>query len=176
MAGKEGAVGAGSGFGGAKDADVVIKVAVERMGVDEVIELDGTKEIADAVADTGLRNFLAKRKGRSEGSPIRAAENSTQNVHHNREAVALVPTAVAVGTQRQERAPVDHLIRIRGSAAFVVDGPAFRNRLAAPARYFDFSVGCGAGGHINHNGRLLVAGETDGNGIGTEHALGAPQS
>src|SRR5260370_7285649 len=102
-------------------------------------------------------------------------KNARENVHHNREGVALMPTAVAVGTQRQERAPVDHLIRIRGSAAFAVDGPAFRNRLAAPARYFDFSVGCAAGGHINPNGRLLLARETDANAIATEHSPAPPQ-
>src|SRR2546422_4472569 len=132
VAGQEGPVGAGSGFGGAKDADVVVNLALERIAVDEAVDLHSTKEMADAIADAALGNFLTKSKGRSERPPIRAAENAAEDVHHNGETVALVPAAVAIGTQRQKRAAVDHIIRIACSPALAVDGPALGNALAAP--------------------------------------------
>src|SRR5260370_18049515 len=144
IAGQERPVGTGCRFGGAKSADVIVNLALERIAVNETVDLHSAKEMSDAVADTALGNFLAKRKRRSERSPIRAAENAAQNVHHDGEAIALVPAALAVGTQRQERTPVDHVVRIRRGAALSVDGPALGNGVAAPTCYFDFSVSCTA--------------------------------
>src|SRR5713226_10628256 len=131
--------------------------------------------MTDALADAAFRNFLTKSKRRREWPPIRAAENAAKNVDHDRETVAFVSAAVAVGTERQERAAADHVIRVGRSAALAVDGPAFGNGLAAPSCYFDFSVSGGAGGQVNHDGRLFLAGETDGDGVGAQHAFGAPQ-
>src|SRR5713226_1963398 len=154
VAGQEGPGGAGGGLGGAKDANVVVNLALEGIAVDEAVNLHGAKEMADAVADAALRNFLAKSKGRCERPPIRTAENAAKDIHHDGETVAFVSTAVAIGTKRQKRSACDHVIRIGCSAAFSVDCPALGNRLGAPLSHFDFSIGGGAGGHVNHDGRL----------------------
>src|SRR5258708_10063763 len=100
VAGQEGPAGARSRFGGAKSADVVVNLALERIAVNEAVDLHSAKEMSDAVADTTLGNFLAKRKGRRKRPPIRAAENTAQDVHHNREAVTFVPAALAIRTKR----------------------------------------------------------------------------
>jgi len=86
-----------------------------------------------------------------------------------------VPAALAVGTQRQERAAIDHVIGIRGVAPFFVDGPTNRNRLAAAARDFNFPVRGGAGGHVDDDRRLILAGKRDGDRIGAQHPFRAPQ-
>src|SRR5712664_1861235 len=96
VAGQEGPVGAGSGFGGAKGADVIVNLALEGIPVDETVDLHGPKEMPDTVADAALRNFLAKSERRRERSPIRPAENTAENVHHNGEAVAFMSAAVAI--------------------------------------------------------------------------------
>src|SRR6266480_2343348 len=127
--------------------------------------------MADALADAAFRNFLAKGERWRKRPPIRAAENSAQDVHHNGETVAFVSAPVAIGTKRQERTSGDHVVRIGCGAALAVDGPAFGNRLAAPARNFNFSVRGGAGGHVNHDGRFFLARKGDGNGVGAEPAL-----
>src|SRR6266699_1046682 len=175
VTGQEGPVGTGRGLGGAEDANVVVNLALERIPVDEAVDLHSAKEMADPVADAALWNFLAKSKWRRERPPIRAAKNAAQDIHHNGEAVAFMSAAVAIGTERQERSSRDHVVRIGCVAALAVDGPALGNRLAAPAGYFDFSVGGGTGSHIEHDGRLLLTGETNSYGVGAEHALGAPQ-
>src|SRR5258706_16061708 len=107
--------------------------------------------MADAVADAALRDFLAKREGRRERSPIRAAESAAQNVHHNRESVAFVSAAFAVGTERQERAAVDHIVRIGCGSPLALDGPAPGDWLAQPARGFGFFLSGGAGGPVDHD-------------------------
>ena len=56
-----------------------------------------------------------------------------------------------------------------------INAPSFGDLLASPPRHFDFSVGGGAGGHVNHDGRFFLAREGDGNGVGAKHALGTPQ-
>src|ERR1700682_367631 len=175
VAGQEGSMGAGSGFGSAKDADVIVNLTLEGIPVDETVDLQRPKEMSDSVADAALWNFLAKSERRRERSPIRAAENTAEDVHHDGQAVTFMSAAVAVRTERQKRSAGDHVIRIGCGAALTVDGPALGNRVAAPARHFDFSVGGSAGGHVNHNGRLFLAGETDGNGVSAEHAFSSPQ-
>jgi len=52
--------------------------------------------MADALADAALRNFLAKGERWRKRPPIRAAENSAQDVHHNGETVAFVSAPVAI--------------------------------------------------------------------------------
>ncbi len=131
--------------------------------------------MADSLAHAAFRNFLAKSEGRRERSPIRAAENAAKNVDHHCEPVTFVSAVIAIGTERQERSAFHHVVRIGCGAALAVDGPAFGNGLAAPTRDFDFSVSGGAGGHVNHNGRLFLAWETNGDGVGAEHAFSAPQ-
>ena len=59
--------------------------------------------------------------------------------------------------------------------ALIVDAPTERNRIAFAARHFNFSVSGGARGHVDHDGWLFFSGESDGDGIGAEHALHAPQ-
>src|SRR5712664_873512 len=83
VAGQEGPVGARSGFGGAKGADVIVNLALAGIPVNETVDVHGPKEMPDAVADAALRNFLAKSERRSERSPIRPTENTAENVHHN---------------------------------------------------------------------------------------------
>src|ERR1700731_633590 len=99
--------------------------------------------MADALADAALRNFLAKSERRRKRPPIRAAENSAQDVHHNGETVTFVSAPVPIGTERQERTSVDHVIRIGCGAALAVDGPALGNRIPAPEGTFNFFVGGG---------------------------------
>src|SRR6202165_6361721 len=91
--------------------------------------------MADALADAAFRNFLPKGEGRRKRPPIRAAESTAEDVHHNGETVAFVSAPVAIGTERQERTSVDHVIRIGCGAALAVDGPALGNRLAAPGQH-----------------------------------------
>ena len=59
--------------------------------------------------------------------------------------------------------------------ALAIHGPSGGNCFASAARYFDFSVGRGASGEINHDGWLFLAGEGDGDGIGAEHTLRPPK-
>ena len=47
--------------------------------------------------------------------------------------------------------------------------------MTTTAGHLDFSVGNSARGHIDHDGRLVLAGEGDGDRVGAEPALGAPQ-
>src|SRR5258707_410812 len=175
VAGQKRPVGTGGRLGGAEDADVVVNLALERIAVDEAVDLHGAEEMADPVADAALWNFLAKSKWRRERPPIRAAKNAAPDIHHNGEAVAFMSAAFAIGTERQERSSRDHVVRIGCVAALAVPGPALGNGLSAPAGYFDFSVSGGAGGHVEHDGRLLLTGKTNGYGVGAEHTLGAPQ-
>src|SRR5437870_688650 len=127
IAGNERPLRARSRLGRAKDADVIVNPALEGIAVDEAVDLHGAKEMTDAIADATAGNFLAKGKGRREWSPIRAAKNAAQDVHHNGEAVAFVSAAFAVGTERQQRAAVDHGVWIGRIAALAVDRPAFGN-------------------------------------------------
>src|SRR5207245_11096714 len=101
IAGQERPVGARCRFGGAKNADGVVNLALERIAVNEAVDLHSAEEMSDAAADTTLGNFLAERKGRRERPPIRTAENSAEDVHHNRKAVSFMSAALAIGTKRQ---------------------------------------------------------------------------
>src|SRR5580704_16750910 len=83
--------------------------------------------------------------------------------------------AFAIGTERQKRATVNRVVRIGSVAALIVDSPADGNGLAATARHFNFAVGGCASSHVNHDGWLFFSGESDGDGIGAEHALHAPE-
>src|ERR1700719_1655639 len=103
--------------------------------------------MADALADAALRNFLPKGERRRKRPPTRAAENSAQDVHHNGKTVTFVSAPVPIGTERQERTSVDHVIRIGCGAALAVDGPALGNRLAPPGRNLHFFLSGGACGH-----------------------------
>jgi len=61
------------------------------------------------------------------------------------------------------------------SWALAINAPAGWNGLAFAAGHFDFSERGGAGSHVNHNGRLFLAGEGDGDGVGAQHAFHAPE-
>src|SRR6266850_81524 len=63
IAGDQRPAAAGSRFGGAKDADVVVNLAFERIAINEAVNLHGAKKMAYAVANAALRSFLAKSKG-----------------------------------------------------------------------------------------------------------------
>ena len=84
-------------LGRAKDAYVVVHLALERIDVHEAIDAHGTEEMADAFANAALRSFLTQGERRREGTPIGAAEHRAQHVDHDGQTVALVPSAFAVG-------------------------------------------------------------------------------
>src|SRR6266481_3043595 len=90
----------GSRFGSAKDADVIVNLTLEGIPVDETVDLQGPKEMSDSMADAALRNFLAESERRRERSPIRTAENTAKDVHHNAQAVAFMSAPVAIRTER----------------------------------------------------------------------------
>jgi len=102
--------------------------------------------------------FLAKGERRCKRPPIRAAERTAEDVHHNGETVAFVSAR-----SRSEPRAGARLRRpchsVGCGAALAVDGPALGNRLAAPARNFDFSVRGGASGHVNHDGGSSLPGK-----------------
>src|SRR5579872_4647056 len=175
IAGDERAVRARRGFCGAEDADVVVDLAFERVGVDETVDAHGSEEMADAFANAAFWNLLAQREGRSKWAPVRAAEHTTQYIHHHGQAVAFVSAAFAIRTQGKKTASVDGVVGICGVAAVIVDAPAEGDFFAFAARHFNFSVSRSACGHVDHDGWLFFAGESDGDGIGAEHALHAPE-
>src|SRR4029077_9158023 len=69
----------------------------------------------------------------------------------------------------------NHVVWVGCAAALAVDSPTGWNRNAIPARYLYFSERHRAGGHVNHDGWLLLTGKCDGDRVGAEHALRAPQ-
>jgi len=160
-----GPFGAGSGFGGAKDADVIVNLTLEGIPVDETVDLQGPKRNVRFMADAALWNFLAESERRRERPPIRAAENTAKDVHHNGQAVALCPPRVAIRTSGKRSAPPATM-----SSGLVWRGLRCRwpspresaRRADAPFRFFRRRQ---RGGHVNHDGRLFLAGETDGNGV-----------
>src|SRR5229473_2004400 len=101
VARQEGPFGAGSRFGSAKDADVIVNLTLEGIPVDETVDLQGPKEMSDSMADAALWNFLAESERRRERSPIRPAEHTAKDVHHNGQTVAFVSAAVAIRTERK---------------------------------------------------------------------------
>src|ERR1700682_410432 len=168
-------VGAGRGFRGAKDADEVINLALELIGFDEAVNAKRAEEVANSLPHAARRNFLAQSEGRRKGTPVRSAQDGTQDVDHDGEAVAFVTAALAVGAERQERAARHDVVGICRAATLIVDAPALGYGFAPSARHFDFAVSGGAGGHVDHDGRLLFCWKGDGNGIRAEHALRAPE-
>src|SRR6266852_3077029 len=79
VAGNQRALGTGRWFGGAEDADVFVDLALERIGLHEAVDAHGAKEMADALADAAFRDSQTEGERRSEGAPICAAEDSTEN-------------------------------------------------------------------------------------------------
>src|SRR6266446_3718916 len=175
VAGNQRTVGAGGWFGGAEDADIVVDLALEGIGVDEAVDAHGAEEMADTLADAAFRNFQTEGERRSEWAPIRAAEHGTENVNHYSQGVTFVASAFAIGTQGQECATVYGVVGICCGAALAVNAPAGWDGLTLAPSHFDFSERRGTGSHVNHNGRLFLAGEGDGDGIGAQHALHAPE-
>src|SRR5260370_10227373 len=175
VAGDERTVSAGRGLRGAKDADEIIHLTLEFVGVDEAVNAKGAEEVADSLPHAACGNFLAQREGGRERAPVRSAEHGAQYVDNDGKAITFVAAALAIGAERQKRAAGNDVIRICRAAALIVDAPALGNGLAAAARHFDFAVSGGAGCHVDHDGWLFLGGKSDGNGIRAEHALRAPQ-
>ena len=86
-----------------------------------------------------------------------------------------MPASFAVGTERKEAAAIHGIVGIRGVATLIIDCPADGDWLSSAASHFNFSIGSGTSGHIDHDGRLFFAGESYGDGIGAEHALVRPR-
>ena len=82
---------------------------------------------------------------------------------------------LTIRAERQLRAAIDHILRIRCVATTFVDDPTFRNGLSLPERYLDLAVGDCAGCHINDDGRLFVTGKSNGERVGAKHSLRAPE-
>jgi len=80
-----------------------------------------------------------------------------------------------VGTERQLRAAIDRILGVDGFAAVFVDNPASRDRFVLAQCNFDLPVGYGAGRHVDDDRRFLIGGKGDGDRIGAEHALRAPE-
>ena len=52
----------------------------------------------------------------------------------------------------------------RRSSIFRIDGPAGRDPIAVPSSHSHLSKRLGTGGHVDHDGRLLLSRQTDGSG------------
>src|SRR5579864_2084621 len=161
IAGNERTIGSRRGLRGAKSPDVIIHLALEFVRIDKSVDAHGAKKVPDSLPHTARRNFLAQRKRRRKWTPVRAA----QHVDHDRQPVSFMSAAFAIRAQRQKRAACDDVVGIGGAAPRAVDAPTFRNRLAAAARHFNFSIRGGTRSHIEDDGRLLSRGKSDRDGI-----------
>src|SRR6266849_2196592 len=153
------ASGAGGWLGGAEDADVVVDLALEGIGVHEAIDAHGAEEMADALADAAFRDFQTEGKGRSERAPIGAAEDGTQNVHHHSQGVPVVAPAFAMGAQLEEGATGHEAVRVRGGAPLAVNAPAGCHGFPLASRPFDLLEGAGARRPVYQYPRIFPAGE-----------------
>src|SRR5258708_12803187 len=59
VAGQEGPGGAGGGLGGAKDANVVVNLALEGIALNEALNFHAPQDMPDALPHPPLPNFLA---------------------------------------------------------------------------------------------------------------------
>ena len=122
--------------------------------------------MADSFADAALGSFLPESKGRRKRAPIRPAEHAAQHVNHDGQGVALMSSALTIGTERQERPAREHAAGIGRATALAVNPPTGGDRVSTPPSHFDFAERSGARSHVDHDGRLLFAGERDGNRVG----------
>ena len=63
--------------------------------------------MTDPFSDTAGRHFefLTKSKRWGEWPPIRPAQDATQHINHDRQAVSLMSTVLAIRTEREECSP-----------------------------------------------------------------------
>src|SRR5439155_5550814 len=108
----EWAAGARSGPRSAERPDELVDLALELGGLDEGVNAQRTKEVANSSADRPRGDLLLQREGRREWAPVRAGKHGRQHVDHDREAIALVASAIAVGPERKERSAIDQRVRV----------------------------------------------------------------
>src|SRR5260221_12383036 len=73
IAGDERTVGSGRRFCGAKDADVVVHLALELIGFDKTVNTQRAEKVADSLPHAARRNFLTHGEGWRERAPVRSA-------------------------------------------------------------------------------------------------------
>src|SRR5260370_19144903 len=131
VAGDERTVSAGRGLRGAKDADEIVHLALELVGVDEAVNAKCAEEVANPLPHAARGNFLTQREWWRERTPIRSAQHGAQYVDHDGKTITFVSAALTIGAKRQERAAGDDVIRIFRATALIVDAPALGNGLGA---------------------------------------------
>src|SRR6266404_1614783 len=77
IAGDERTVGSGRGLRGAKDADVIVHLALELIGLDKAVNAERAEKVADSLPYAACRNFLTQSEGRRERAPVRSAQHPT---------------------------------------------------------------------------------------------------
>src|SRR5439155_4351049 len=159
----------------AERPDELVDLALELRGLDERVDPQRAEKVSDTFADRPRRDLLLQREGRRERAPVRAGKHGRQHVDHDREAVALVASAIAVGPERKERSAVDQRVRVCCRTPVPVYGPARRNGFAGASRDLDLPVRHGAGRHVDHDRRLSLTWERDGDRICPEPAFRTPQ-
>jgi len=100
--------------------------------------LQGPKEMSDSMADAALWNFLAESERRRERPPIRAAENTAKDVHHNGQAVAFMSARSRSEPSGRSAPPATMSSGLVVARPSLSDGPALGigSPRDAPFRFF----------------------------------------
>ena len=85
------------------------------------------------------------------------------------------PIAIAFPGYKEPPIAIDHVLGIDCLPTVFVDDPTFGHRLIFSQGDFNFSIGHRAGGHIDDDGRLFIAGKGNRDGVCSEHSLRAPK-
>jgi hypothetical protein len=169
----------GCGFRRPRDEHRTRRVGCGR-GRDELLDedlhacLEGARFVERARIDDDerlaqvCRALVGREQRHGVGAERGAAKDAREHVHDQGQAVALVATGRFHTAERMQRTGERGLGR-RGWVAVRIDGPADRQRPAAPRRDLDPATRHGGGGHVQAEGIEPPGRRRDGDGVGAQH-------
>src|ERR1043165_2741306 len=103
---------AGRGACRTQHTNPLVNLRLEFLRLDKAVNAKSAEQVADTFADSAALRRQMIWEGRNERPPVRAAQHAAQNVYHGAQAITFVAAVLAVVTERQQRAAVNHLLRL----------------------------------------------------------------